>query len=47
MLPKPFARIHIAYGTPVYLDLPSPREAAEQSERFDSLMEQTGVAARA
>lgn len=47
LIPKPFARIHIAYGNPVYLDLPSPREAAEQSERFDSLMEQTGAAARA
>lgn len=46
MIPKPFARIHIAYGDPVYLDVPSPREAAEQTKRFDSLMESTGAAAR-
>lgn len=47
MIPKPFARIRIAYGDPAYLDLPSPREAAEQSERFGDLMERTGAAARA
>jgi lysophospholipid acyltransferase (LPLAT)-like uncharacterized protein len=46
MIPKPFARIRIAYGNPTYLDLPSPREAAEQSERFEDLMERTGAAAR-
>lgn len=47
MIPKPFARVRIAYGDPVYVDLPSPREAAEESERFESLMERTGAAARA
>ncbi len=47
VIPKPFARVRIGYGDPVYLNFPSPREAAEQTERFDSLMEQTGVAARA
>ncbi len=46
MIPKPFSRIRIAYGDPVYLDVSSPREAAEQSARFDSLMERTGAAAR-
>lgn len=46
-IPKPFAHIRIAYGDPVYLDLSSPREAAQQGERFDSLMEHTGAAARA
>ncbi|HEU4585034.1 MAG TPA: lysophospholipid acyltransferase family protein [Gemmatimonadaceae bacterium] len=47
MIPKPFSRIRVAYGDPVYLDVASPREAAEQSARFDSLMESTGAAARA
>jgi hypothetical protein len=47
MIPKPFARVRIGYGDPAYLDLPSPREAAAQAERFGELMEQTGVAARA
>jgi lysophospholipid acyltransferase (LPLAT)-like uncharacterized protein len=46
VIPKPFARIRIAYGDPAYLDVSSPREAAEQSARFDSLMERTGAAAR-
>jgi lysophospholipid acyltransferase (LPLAT)-like uncharacterized protein len=46
MIPRPFARIRIAYGDPVYLDVPSPREAAGQSARFDALMERTGAAAR-
>jgi lysophospholipid acyltransferase (LPLAT)-like uncharacterized protein len=46
MIPKPFARVRIAYGDPAYLDLPSPREAAAQSERFEDLMERTGAAAR-
>ncbi|HET7622361.1 MAG TPA: lysophospholipid acyltransferase family protein [Gemmatimonadaceae bacterium] len=47
MIPKPFARVRIAYGDPAYLNFPSPREAAEQAERFEDLMEQTGAAARA
>ncbi|HET7552929.1 MAG TPA: lysophospholipid acyltransferase family protein [Gemmatimonadaceae bacterium] len=47
VIPRPFARIRIAYGDPVYLDVPSPREAAEQVERFGDLMERTGAAARA
>jgi lysophospholipid acyltransferase (LPLAT)-like uncharacterized protein len=47
VIPMPFARIRIAYGDPVYLDVPSPREAAEQVERFGDLMERTGAAARA
>ncbi|HEU6450768.1 MAG TPA: lysophospholipid acyltransferase family protein [Gemmatimonadaceae bacterium] len=46
VIPKPFSRIRIAYGDPVYLDVPSPREAAGQSARFDELMERTGAAAR-
>jgi lysophospholipid acyltransferase (LPLAT)-like uncharacterized protein len=46
VIPKPFSRIRIAYGDPAYLDVSSPREAAEQSARFDSLMELTGAAAR-
>jgi lysophospholipid acyltransferase (LPLAT)-like uncharacterized protein len=47
MIPKPFARVTISYGDPEYVNLPSPREAAEQSDRFEELMERTGAAARA
>lgn len=46
MIPKPFARVRIAYGDPAYLEVSSPREAAEQTERFTMLMERTGAAAR-
>src|SRR5690606_27078113 len=41
VVPKPFARIAIAYGDPEYLDFASPREAADQTRRFEALMEQT------
>jgi lysophospholipid acyltransferase (LPLAT)-like uncharacterized protein len=47
MIPKPFARITIAYGTPVLVEAAGLREAAEQGERFAALMEETGAAARA
>lgn len=46
MIPKPFARITVAYGTPVEVRASSPREAAGQAERFARLMEETEEAAR-
>lgn len=46
MIPKPFTRVCVAYGDPIYLDAPTPRDAAQQGERFDDLMEQTGATAR-
>ena len=46
VIPKPFARITIAYGDPQYVDAATPRDAAQQTERFGALMEETGAAAR-
>lgn len=46
-IPKPFARISVAYGDPAYVDAPSPRDAALQTDRFHDLLERTGAAARA
>jgi lysophospholipid acyltransferase (LPLAT)-like uncharacterized protein len=45
MIPKPFARITIAYGDPVPVVAATPREAAEQGERFARLMGETAVIA--
>lgn len=39
MIPKPFARVTIAYGDPVMVDAPSAREAAERTELLASAME--------
>ena len=38
MIPKPFARVTIAYGNPVMVAGERPREAAEESARFEALM---------
>jgi lysophospholipid acyltransferase (LPLAT)-like uncharacterized protein len=46
MIPKPFARVTIAYGDPVYVSAGSPREAAGEGSRFEALMRDTGMAAR-
>lgn len=37
IIPKPFARIVIAYADPAYVTAATPREAAEQTERFARL----------
>jgi lysophospholipid acyltransferase (LPLAT)-like uncharacterized protein len=37
-IPKPFARITIAYGDPVPVDAATPREAAERVPEFEALM---------
>lgn len=39
VVPKPFARVTIAYGEPVLLPGGSPREAADQAPRFQALMD--------
>jgi lysophospholipid acyltransferase (LPLAT)-like uncharacterized protein len=41
MIPKFFARITIAYGDPVFVGGSSPREAAAEAARFESLMNET------
>jgi lysophospholipid acyltransferase (LPLAT)-like uncharacterized protein len=38
MIPKPFARVSIAYGDPAYVAGTTPREAAEETARFASLL---------
>ncbi len=39
IIPKPFARVTIAYGDPTWVTASSPREAADHTARFESLME--------
>jgi len=41
MIPKPFARITIAYGNPTKVMASSPREAAGEAERFENIMNET------
>ncbi|HJP84363.1 MAG TPA: hypothetical protein VJ852_00095, partial [Gemmatimonadaceae bacterium] len=42
MIPKPFARVTIAYGDPTKVVASSPRKAAEESPRFEALMGDAG-----
>ena len=39
MIPKPFARLTIAYGKPSKVHASSPRAAAEEGPRFEALMQ--------
>jgi lysophospholipid acyltransferase (LPLAT)-like uncharacterized protein len=41
MIPKPFARITVAYGTPTKVLAASPRAAVEEGPRFEALMRET------
>jgi len=45
IIPKPFARVTVAYGAPVRVDAESPRGAAAQSPEFEELMGDTVRAA--
>lgn len=45
IIPKPFARVTVAYGAPVRVDADSPRAAAAQSPDFERLMTDTVRAA--
>ena len=38
IIPKPFARVTIAYGTPTTIDTPSARTAADDAPRIEALM---------
>ena len=38
MIPKPFARVTIAYGPPTKVRAPTPRAAADEGNRFEELM---------
>jgi lysophospholipid acyltransferase (LPLAT)-like uncharacterized protein len=46
LIPKPFARINVAYGGPEMVAGASPREAAAEATRFQALLEQTLERAR-
>lgn len=41
MIPKPFARVTIAYGTPTKVMAPTARAAASEAPRFEKLMGET------
>jgi lysophospholipid acyltransferase (LPLAT)-like uncharacterized protein len=41
MIPKPFARVTVAYGTPTNVLGATPRAAAEEAARFEALMSET------
>ncbi|HEX9218970.1 MAG TPA: DUF374 domain-containing protein, partial [Gemmatimonadaceae bacterium] len=41
MIPKPFARVTIAYGNPTKVLATSPRAAADEGPRFEELMSET------
>ena len=41
MIPKPFARLTIAYGAPSKVVAPSARAAADEGPRFEKIMEDT------
>ena len=45
MIPKPFARITVAYGTPAVVDAPSARAAASEGPRIEALMNAAASAA--
>ena len=40
MIPKPFARVTISYGAPTKVQAATPRAAADESVRFETLMEE-------
>lgn len=47
MIPKPFARITVAYGPPTRVEAETVRDAAEETNRFAALQEEAGrLAAR-
>jgi hypothetical protein len=41
MIPKPFAMVTVAYGTPTPVLAPTSREAASETQRFQALMAET------
>jgi lysophospholipid acyltransferase (LPLAT)-like uncharacterized protein len=45
LIPKPFARVTVAYGDPVEVSAPDARAAADQSEKFEEIMNAATVAA--
>lgn len=42
MIPKPFAKVTVAYGAPAKVLAETPRAAAEEGTRFEGLLNQAG-----
>ena len=47
MIPKPFARVTVAYGTPTKVKAATSRAAAEEGPRFEQVMSEAEAAASA
>jgi lysophospholipid acyltransferase (LPLAT)-like uncharacterized protein len=47
MIPKPFARVTVAYGPPTRVSASSARDASAEAGRFEALLAATGERARA
>jgi lysophospholipid acyltransferase (LPLAT)-like uncharacterized protein len=45
-IPKPFARVTVVMGDPVYVEAPGAREAAAQTDRFTALLHALALPAR-
>jgi lysophospholipid acyltransferase (LPLAT)-like uncharacterized protein len=41
MIPKPFARVTVAYGDPTKVLATTPRAAASEAPRFEAIMSET------
>ncbi|MEO7042896.1 MAG: lysophospholipid acyltransferase family protein [Gemmatimonadaceae bacterium] len=41
MIPKPFARVIVAYSEPMYVDAPDSRAAAQQAPQFEAALNRT------
>ena len=47
LIPKPFARVTVAYGDPTYVEAASSRDAVAEAGRFQRLIEEAGRVAHA
>ncbi|HEX5438216.1 MAG TPA: lysophospholipid acyltransferase family protein [Gemmatimonadaceae bacterium] len=47
LIPRPFSRITVSYGNPVYVTAATPRAAVDEAERLAMLMGDAAAAARA
>lgn len=46
LIPKPFARVTVAYGAPLRVAAATPRDATGETARFEALLGEVGAAAR-
>lgn len=46
MIPKPFARVTVAYSEPMYVDAPDARAAAQQTPQFEAALNRTVLLAQ-